>query len=342
VETIRWHKGIIVTIDQTELPNKLVHLRLRSPVEVAKAIKGMRIRGAPLLGAAAALALAQAAYRSKAKSRRRLIYDMERAAELIRSTRPTAVNLFYGVDAVLDYARRLREEDVGKTVRSVVDRCLELVKRDAEVNLALSKNGAALLGGGETVLTHCNAGELATVQYGTALGVIIQAHRDGKRVEVIATETRPLLQGARLTAYELRRAGIPVRLISDSAAGLVMQRGMVDRVILGADRILATGHVINKIGTYTLAVLAEENRVPFYVAAPTSTIDPKSTVDGVVIEERSPVEVLEFMGRRVAPRGVGAFNPAFDMTPPKLVSVIVTEKGVSYPPFDELRVWAEA
>ncbi len=342
METIRWQNGIIVTVDQTKLPHKLTRLRLKSPWEVAKAIKEMRIRGAPLLGAAAALALAQAAYRSKAKNRRQLISDIEKAAELIRSTRPTAVNLFHGVDTVLDYARRSQKDDVRKAVHSIVDRCLELLKKDAEVNLALSKNGAALLGGRETVLTHCNAGELATVQYGTALGVIIQAHRDGKRIEVIATETRPLLQGARLTAYELKREGIPVRLISDGAAGLVMQRGMVDRVILGADRILASGHVINKIGTYTLAVLAGENRIPFYVAAPTSTIDPKSTVDEVVIEERSPVEILEFVGRRIAPRGVGAFNPAFDITPPKLVSAIITERGVSYPPFDELRGWAEA
>ncbi|MEM3737011.1 MAG: S-methyl-5-thioribose-1-phosphate isomerase [Candidatus Bathyarchaeia archaeon] len=342
METIRWQNGVIIAIDQTKLPHRLTRLRLKSPKEVADAIREMKIRGAPLLGAAAALALAQAAYRSKAKNKKQLLQDLEEAAELIKSTRPTAVNLFHGVKVILDYARGLDGEDLSEVVRSIIDRCLRLLDEDAEVNMRLSKIGAALLSEKETVLTHCNAGAFATVQHGTALGVIIQAHREGKRVEVIATETRPLLQGARLTAYELSSEGVPVRIIPDSAAGLVMQRGMVGKVILGADRILATGHVINKVGTYMLAVLARENRVPFFVVAPTSTIDPASRVDEVIIEERPPEEILEFSGKRIAPKGVGAFNPAFDITPPKFVSAIVTEKGVSYPPFDELRVWVKA
>jgi methylthioribose-1-phosphate isomerase len=294
---------------------------------MANAIKGMKIRGAPLLGAAAALALAQTAYKSHAKTNEQLFDELEKTASLIRSTRPTAVNLFNAIDTILNTVRE-HSGDVKEKERFLIKKALEFVDNDAEMNFTISENGARLINDGDVVLTHCNAGELATVEYGTALGIVKIAHKQGKKITVFATETRPLLQGARLTAFELVRENIPVTLITDSMVGYVMERRMVDLVMVGADRILQSGHVINKIGTYTIAVLAKENHIPFYVAAPTTTFDMKSSVEQVVIEERAQEEILKIFNKPIAPEGVRALNPAFDITPPELVTGLVTEKGV--------------
>jgi len=336
METIKWSSGVVITVDQTMLPSKLVYLRLKTPKEIAKAIKRLSIRGAPLLGAAAALALAQAAYRSKAKTVNYLFRELTRTAAIIKTTRPTAVNLFNSIDTILKEVR-----DYSGDARSfrtfIIKRCLAMVQKDAEVNAELSRRGTKLISYRDTLLTHCNAGELATVRYGTALGVIMNAHRQGKKIKVINTETRPLLQGARLTTFELRRKKIPTTLITDNMVGYVMQKGMINKVILGADRILTSGHVINKVGTYIIAVLAKKHRIPFYVAAPTSTIDIEGSVRNITIEERNSEEVLEFQGIRIAAKGVSVLNPAFDITPPHLVTRIITEKGIIAPTPKEIR-----
>ncbi|RLI29364.1 S-methyl-5-thioribose-1-phosphate isomerase, partial [Candidatus Bathyarchaeota archaeon] len=259
MRTIKWENGVVVTIDQTKLPAETVYLELKTCREVAEALKTMKIRGAPLIGAAAAYALALTAYHSKAESKTQLLEELWSSAEILRKTRPTAVNLFWAVDRVLNKARE-SEGSVAETIRTVIEEAERIADEDAEANRKMGFFGAALLHDGDTVLTHCNAGSLATVEYGTALGVIRAAWEQGKKVKVIATETRPLLQGARLTAYELKRDGIPVRLITDSMVGYVMFNGLVDKVVVGADRIVQDA-VFNKIGTYTIAVLAKTHGV---------------------------------------------------------------------------------
>jgi methylthioribose-1-phosphate isomerase len=326
---------LVVTVDQTKLPEKFVYLKLKTPKEIAEAIKNMKIRGAPLLGAAAALGLAQTAYKSKPKTKKDLLEKLEKTSKLIKSTRPTAVNLFNSIDLVLDEAKKY-EGAVKEFKDFVVKKCLEIVDMDAQINRMLSLKGAELIVDGDKILTHCNAGELATVQYGTALGVIKAAFRQGKKIQVVATETRPLLQGARLTAFELKKEKIPFILITDNMVGWVMQKGMISKVVVGADRILMSGHVINKIGTYSIAVLAKHHGIPFYVAAPISTIDQKSRVEEVIIEERKPEEILRFCGCKVAPKNTKVYNPAFDITPPELITGIITEKGVIKPTSEEL------
>lgn len=335
MRTIRWEEGVIVTVDQTLLPRRLSLIRLRNPRQVVKALKDMKIRGAPLIGAAAALALAQSAYKHWRKPRSQVLVELYKTARLLKSARPTAVNLFNAVDYVLKRAEGF--EDDGNFAQRVIDLCLKLVEADAEANRRLSIHGAKLISPNDRILTHCNAGAFATVEYGTALGVIREAHSQGKKISVLATETRPLLQGARLTAFELKQMGVPFRLITDSMVGYVMYKGLVDKVIVGADRILASGHVINKIGTYTIAVLAKRHSIPFYVAAPTTTFDLETPLERVIIEERDPREVLEVRGVRIAPRGVEALNPAFDVTPPELVTEIITEKGVVKAKSDRIR-----
>lgn len=330
MRTIYWDDGVVVTIDQSRLPQRLVYLRLKDCKEVAKIIKEMKVRGAPLIGVTAAFGLALTAYHSKARSKEELIDELESSARLLRSTRPTAVNLFWAIDRLLRVAHKARGP-VDQVSRAVVVEALKMADEDVEVNKAIGRNGAKLLDDGDTVLTHCNAGSLATVGYGTALGVIRAAVEEGKRITVIATETRPKQQGARLTTFELKRDGIPVTLICDTMVGYVMQRGLVDKVVVGADRILRTGHVINKIGTYQIAVLAKTHNIPFYSAAPTSTLDLKTEVKDVVIEQRDQDEVLKIFGRRIAARGVRALNPAFDITPPEYVSLIICEKGCIRP-----------
>jgi len=296
--------------------------------DVADAIKTMKIRGAPLLGVAAAFALALAACSSKSKQRKQLLSDLEEAAETVRETRPTAVNLFWAIDRVLNVAKSFSGDAKGLAIL-VVEEAKRIADEDATANHLIGKHGAELILDGDIVLTHCNAGALATVEYGTALGVIRASWKQGKKIRVIATETRPQLQGARLTTYELKRDGIPVTLITDSMVGYVMYRGLVTKVIVGADRIVQDA-VINKIGTYNIAVLSKEHKIPFYVAAPKSTFDFARKASDVVIEERKPEEVTHVGSQRIAPEGVAVLNPAFDITPLEYVTAIVCEGGILY------------
>jgi methylthioribose-1-phosphate isomerase len=329
MRTIEWQDGVVVTIDQTRLPGELVYLKMKKCHEVASAIKNMKLRGAPLIGVAAAYGLALTAYHSKAEKKEDLIKQIEESAEILKKTRPTAVNLFWAINRIVKKAREASGD--AKTVANVtINEAQRMADEDVETNRKIGQHGSKLINDGDVVLTHCNAGSLATVDYGTALGVIRAAWEQGKKVSVIATETRPKLQGARLTAYELKRDGIPVTLITDSMVGYVMSRQRVDKVFVGADRIVQDA-VINKIGTYTIAVLAHEHGIPFYVAAPTSTMDLSHISDEAVIEERNPEEVTHILSQRIAPEGVKAMNPAFDVTPMKYVSTIITEKGVLSP-----------
>ena len=326
--TIEWHDGTVLTIDQSRLPWETVTLEMKSCSDVAEAIKTMKIRGAPLLGAAAAFALALTAYHSKSKSKDELVHELERAAEILRGTRPTGVNLFWAVDRILAKAR-----DFSGSAEALADFVVEEAKRiadeDAAANRMIGKYGAELIHDGDVVLTHCNAGALATVEYGTALGVIRAAWEQGKKIRVIATETRPKLQGARLTTYELKRDGIPVILITDNMVGYVMYKRLVSEVVVGADRIVQDA-VINKIGTFTVAVLAKEHGIPFYVAAPKSTFDLTHKSADVTIEERKPEEITHMGSLRIAAEGVDALNPAFDITPFDYVTAIICESGILY------------
>jgi len=331
VRTIEWRNGTVVTIDQTKLPNKEVLITIKDYREMAKAIRSMKIRGAPLLGAAAAFALALTAYNSKASSKEELLQELEKAAVTIRRTRPTAVNLFWALDRVLDKAKAVRGKREALAA-FVVEEAKKIADEDAAANLQIGRHGAELIHDRDVILTYCNAGALATVEYGTALGVIRAAWKQGKRIKVIAAETRPLLQGARLSVYELKKEGIPVTLITDNMVGYVMYKNMVNKVVVGADRI-ARDAVINKVGTLTVAVLAKEHKVPFYVAAPSSTFDFVHTSNEIVIEERKPEEVTHIGSKRITVEGVDVFNPAFDVTPLKYVTAIICEKGVLAPEY---------
>lgn len=328
MRTIEWHNGTVTTLDQTRLPNEEIIIHLKTCKDVAEAIKTMKIRGAPLLGAAAAFALALTAYHSKAKQQSEMIKELEEAAETIRETRPTAVNLFWAIDRILDKARSF--SGTAKDLATfVIQEAQRIADEDATANHHIGKFGAELISSGDTILTHCNAGALATVEYGTALGVIRAAWKQKKQIRVIATETRPKLQGARLTTYELKQEGIPVTLITDSMVGYVMSKGLIQKVVVGADRIVQDA-VINKIGTYTIAVLAKEHNVPFYVAAPKSTFDTAHKSTDITIEERKPDEVTHINSQRIAPEGISALNPAFDITPLRYVTAIVCEGGILY------------
>lgn len=330
LRTIWWDRGSVVIIDQRLLPHRLKYLRLKSYVEVAKAIKSMAVRGAPAIGVAAAMGLALAVVNLKTNNREVLMKRLEKAADTIRSTRPTAVNLFWAIDRVMEIARETSSGEELK--KKVLEESLKMAEEDVEVNKMIGEHGSKLIEDGDRILTHCNAGALATVGYGTALGIVRTAYKQGKKISVYASETRPRLQGAKLTVWELLHEHIPVKLITDNMAAFLMQRGEVSKVIVGADRIIAkTGHVINKIGTLSHAIAAKYYGIPFIVAAPVSSIDFKHVLDEVEIEERDVREVLYVDGVRIAPRSVEVFNPAFDITPPELVSYIVTEKGVFKP-----------
>lgn len=331
--TVSWKNGSVVLIDQTKLPNKLVHVRCKDYMEVANAIKKLVVRGAPAIGVTAAFGLALAAQASRAKALPELMTDLDTAFKTLRATRPTAVNLFWALERVMEKAKRAKTVEDAK--KAVLDEALKMSEEDVEANRHMGANGAKMFRDGDVVLTHCNAGSLATVAYGTALGVIRAARESGKRLSVIATETRPVMQGSRLTAFELQHDGIDVSLIPDTAVGHMMAKGAIKRVIVGADRVLRSGHVFNKIGTYQVAILASRHRVPFYVAAPLSTFDFESSPEEVMIEERSVDEVVKVGKKRIAPKGVRVFNPAFDMTPPELITGIITEKGVLKPPFEK-------
>jgi len=326
MRTIEWKDGTVVTIDQTKLPNTTRFLSIKNCEGVASAIKEMKLRGAPLIGVAAAYGLALTACHSKTKEKKELLKELEDSANLLRRTRPTAMNLFWAIDRLLKKAKESRD-DVKALIELVVKEAQRIADEDVKINHRIGEHGSQLISDEDIVLTHCNAGSLATVDYGTALGVIRTAWRQGKRIKVIATETRPKLQGARLTAFELKRDGIPVTLITDSTVGYVMSKGLVKKVIVGADRIVRDA-VINKIGTYAIAVLAHEHGIPFYVAAPTSTFDLNHTSKEITIEERNPEEITTFGSRRIAPKGVEAINPAFDITPIKHVSAIICETGI--------------
>lgn len=326
MRTIEWRDGIVVTIDQTRLPHELVFLEMKDVVEVAEAIKAMKMRGAPLLGAAAAFGLALVAHHSDAEKKEELIGELQRAAETLKRTRPTAVNLFWAVDRVLEQVR-IFSGGIKDLVAFVIGEAQKIADQDVKANHMIGKHGARLIQDGDVILTHCNAGGLATVEYGTALGVIRAAWEQGKKIRVVATETRPKLQGARLTTYELIHDGIPVTLVTDNMAGYIMYNQLVAKIIVGADRIVADA-VINKIGTYTLAVLAKEHKIPFYVAAPRSTFDLESTAMDIIIEERPPEEVTHMYSHRIAPKDTDALNPAFDVTPLEYVTAIICEDGV--------------
>lgn len=302
---------------------------MRECREVASAIRDMKIRGAPLIGVAAAYALALTAYNSRAETKTELINEIGESARLLEKTRPTAVNLFWAVDRIMRKAR----ETAGTAravAKAVVEEANKMADEDVEANRKMGEHGSVLLNNGDVILTHCNAGSLATVDYGTALGVIRVAWEQGKKVSVVATETRPKLQGARLTTYELKREGIPVTLITDGMVGYAMQKKLVNKVIVGADRIVRDA-VINKIGTFGVAVLAHEHEVPFYVAAPASTFDLSHSASEVVIEERNPEEVTHFGTQKIAPDEVKVLNPAFDITPMRYVTAVICEDGVLSP-----------
>jgi methylthioribose-1-phosphate isomerase len=329
VRTIWWEDGVVYLVDQNRLPRELSFKVCRSVEEVAQAIRDMTVRGAPAIGVAAAMGLALAAYHSPPSEVRRRV---EEAAKLLLSTRPTARNLLWAVERVL---AALNSPGADGEVRDrVVEEALKMAEEDVRVNEAIGRVGVELLKDGDVVLTHCNAGSLATVRYGTALAPVREAVKRGMRVSVIATETRPKLQGARLTAFELKVEGIKVKVITDGMVGYVMREGLVDKVLVGADRVLNDGTVVNKVGTLTIAIVADFFKVPFYVAAPTSTFDLQAKPDEVFIEHRGREEVAYVAGQPILPSGVEVLNPSFDVTPPSLVSGYITERGILSPPFN--------
>ncbi|MCH7800136.1 MAG: S-methyl-5-thioribose-1-phosphate isomerase [Chloroflexi bacterium] len=329
---IIWTGDSVRLIDQTRLPMEEVWVEISNYREIVEAIRGMMVRGAPAIGIAGAYGLALAAMELSRAANGGFSDELGRAAIEIKTARPTGANLAWAVDRLLCAARNA--QSVEEVITDLTSEAVKIHKEDLDFNHAIGRNGARLIPWGSQVLTHCNAGALATGGYGTALGVIRTAWSDQRIERVFATETRPLLQGARLTAWELAQAGIPTSLVSDSSAGQLMKKGMVQAVFVGADRIAANGDVANKIGTYTLAVLAKETGVPFYVAAPTSTLDMSlSSGDEIPIEERDSSEVLEFAGQRTAAVGVDAVNFAFDVTPSRYVNAIITERGVARSPY---------
>ncbi|MGE0129933.1 MAG: S-methyl-5-thioribose-1-phosphate isomerase [Blastocatellales bacterium] len=338
IKTLEWTDEGVVMIDQRLLPTEEVYPVFKTYEEVAWAIKEMVIRGAPAIGVAAAMGVALGVRDTKTDDANELDEAFDQICEMIGSTRPTAVNLFWAIERMRKLYAGLRNEKTPlDEIRSrLIAEANRMHDEDVEANRAMGAHGAGLIPDGATVLTHCNAGALATAGYGTALGVIRAAAEAGKRVAVYADETRPFLQGARLTAWELNKDDIPVTLITDNMAGHFMKRGDIDCVVVGADRIAANGDVANKIGTYSVAVLAKENDIPFYVAAPISTLDLNiASGDQIPIEERNEREVTHVKDVRLAPPGINIANPAFDVTPNRYVAAIITERGVARPPYQE-------
>ncbi len=328
IETIQWTDEGVVMIDQTRLPNEEIFVTCRTSDEVAHAIRTMIIRGAPAIGVAAAMGIALGMREPGA--------DMEAICETLSKTRPTAVNLFWAIDRMKALHRSLEGQSAAAIAERLATEAQLIRMEDVAINRAIGQHGAPLVPDGKTVLTHCNAGALATAGYGTALGVIRAAVEAGKQIDVFADETRPFLQGSRLTLWELLHDNIPTTLITDNMAGHFLKSGRIGCVVVGADRIAANGDVANKIGTYSVAVLAKENNVPFYVAAPTSTLDLKlATGEAIPIEERAAAEVTHYSGTSVAPVGALARHPAFDVTPHRYVTAIITEKGVAREPYEQ-------
>ena len=336
VKTIEWSDGKVIMLDQTRLPFEITYLSFSDYLQVAEAIKELRIRGAPAIGIAAAMGIALGAQELKAKTGDEFIEKIKPIYHEMLSTRPTAVNIKWAVDRINDVLFKNRNESVQRLKELVINEAISILNEDIEVNRAIGKWGEAFIKDGSTILTHCNAGSLATGGYGTATAPIIVAKEKGKKIEVFADETRPVLQGARLTAWELMEEGIPVTLITDNTAGALIKRGEIDLVIVGTDRTARNGDVANKIGTYPLAVLCKENKIPFYVAAPLSSIDfSMKTGEQIPIEERELEEVTRIPCKggsvQIAPEGVKVRNIAFDVTPHKYVTAIITEKGVFRP-----------
>ena len=333
IRTVEWKDSKVVMIDQTKLPAELVFVEYDDYNQVADAIRNLVVRGAPAIGVSGAFGLALAALQSGADTKGELITDLQNARKVLFETRPTAINLAWGLEKILKVAES--GESVEQIRELIVSEAKKMAEEDIEINKVMGKNGSVLFENNDTIMTHCNAGALATVAYGTALGVIRATKEGGKNVKVIATETRPIQQGSRLTAFELKHDGFDVSLIPDTAVGYSMANGLVDKVVVGADRIVKTGHVFNKIGTYQVATMANQHGIPFYVAAPLSTIDLKNKAKDVIIEMRKGSEVTGLGDKKTAPEDINVINPAFDMTPPELVSSIITEKGVVRPPYEE-------
>ncbi|PJF21080.1 MAG: S-methyl-5-thioribose-1-phosphate isomerase [Phototrophicales bacterium] len=336
MRTVEWHNNGVRMIDQKRIPWELTHVDLSTYQQVAAAITDMTVRGAPAIGAAAAFGMALAAQNSTAQNLAALITDLEQAAHTLKAARPTAVNLAWAVDHMMKLAHNTPHTTVDDLRQALLKEAQRIADEDVAINRRMGEHGANLIKEGFTVLHHCNTGALATVDHGTALGVIRSAFEQGRKFHVLLDETRPRLQGSRLSAWELEQLGIPYHIIPDTAAGYFMQKGEVDLVLVGADRIVANGDFANKIGTYQIAVLAKENDIPFYTVAPTSTIDLTiATGKHIPIEERDPSEVLAPYGNALVPGHFKARNPAFDVTPHRYLTGIVTENGIAYPPFDE-------
>ncbi len=336
IQTLEWTDQGVRFIDQTKLPTEETYVNCKTYREVAEVIRNMVVRGAPAIGVSAAMGIALGVKNSKAENVGDLKRDFDQICDVIGKTRPTAVNLFWAIKRMQQKFETLRVCPVDQIKKAIIEESQRMHAEDIAINRAMGKHGAALMPATGGVLTHCNAGALATAGYGTALGVIRAAVEAGKKVHVYADETRPFLQGARLTAWELVKDGIPTTVISDNMSGAMMRQGKIGAVIVGADRIAANGDVANKIGTYTVAVLAKEHDIAFYVAAPMSTVD-LETPDGskIPIEQRNASEVTHFAGKVITPEGVSIENPAFDVTPAKYVTAIVTERGIARPPSEE-------
>jgi methylthioribose-1-phosphate isomerase len=336
IQTLEWTPNGVVFIDQTKLPTEEVYVTCTTHQQVADVIRNMVVRGAPAIGVAAAMGIALGVKNSKAENAADLKKDFDQICEAIRQTRPTAVNLFWAIRRMQEKFESLRSRSIAQIQQAVIEESQRMHAEDIAVNQAMGRHGATLMPSSGGVLTHCNAGALATAGYGTALGVIRAAVEAGKKIHVYADETRPFLQGSRLTAWELMKDGIPTTVISDNMAGVMMQQGKIGAIVVGADRIAANGDVANKVGTYTVAILAKEHGIPFYVAAPISTVD-LETPDGskIPIEQRNKKEVTHIAGKQMVPNGVEIENPAFDVTPAKYVTAIITEHGIARAPYKE-------
>ncbi|HEX3351639.1 MAG TPA: S-methyl-5-thioribose-1-phosphate isomerase [Terriglobales bacterium] len=336
IQTLEWTDSGVRFIDQTKLPMEETYVTCKTYMQVADAIRNMVVRGAPAIGVAAAMGIALGVKTSKADSVGALKQELDQICDVIGKTRPTAVNLFWAIGRMRDKFELLRVRPLPQIKLALIEEAQRMHAEDIAANQAMGRHGATLMPASGGVLTHCNAGALATCGYGTALGVIRAAVEQGKKIHVFADETRPFLQGSRLTAWELVKDGIPTTVISDNMAGAMMKQGKINAIVVGADRIAANGDVANKIGTYTVAVLAKEHGIPFYVAAPFSTVDLKTPDgSGIPIEQRDSKEVSHIAGRQMVPEGVGIENPAFDVTPAKYVTAIVTEKGIARAPYKE-------
>ncbi len=336
IESIRFENDVLKLIDQRKLPTELKYFECKTSEETAFAISDMVVRGAPAIGAAAAYGVVLAAIEFKSLKKDEFMNEILSACDLIRNARPTAVNLMWAVDRMKTKIMLEQEDEIEDLINVLRSEAQFIQKEDLETNLTMAQNGNSIIKVGDTILTHCNTGALATTGIGTALGVVRAAHESGKKIKVFADETRPRLQGGRLTAWELVEEGIPATLIADNVAATLMRDGKIDVVLVGADRIATNGDTANKIGTFMLSVIAKVYNVPFYIVAPTTTIDFEiQSGKEIDIEERSSQEVTHIKGVQIAPKGIGVFNPAFDVTPAENITGIITEKGILYPPFTE-------